>query len=87
MAQLITHPQVTYLLRVRGLSMIDAGLGDDDTIIVDRDQACQWTYRCHCGRRRIYGEVLAVVRPPHQVEDGKPTYPDIVPEDGQTGEV
>ncbi|WP_279635008.1 S24 family peptidase, partial [Ectopseudomonas khazarica] len=31
MAELITHPQATFLLRVRGLSMSEDGLGDGDT--------------------------------------------------------
>ncbi len=35
-AELITHPQATYLLRVRGMSMVDAGIGDNDIMVVNR---------------------------------------------------
>lgn len=33
---LITHPQATFLLRVRGDSMRDIGIDDGDTLVVDR---------------------------------------------------
>ena len=33
---LITHPQATYFLRARGHSMIDAGIFDNDILVVDR---------------------------------------------------
>ena len=33
---LITHPQATYFLRVRGHSMIEAGILHDDMVIVAR---------------------------------------------------
>lgn len=33
---LIKHPQATYLLRVAGPSMREAGIDDGDTIVVDR---------------------------------------------------
>jgi DNA polymerase V len=36
MAQLIKHPAATYLLRVRGESMRDAGIFDNDVVLVDR---------------------------------------------------
>ena len=36
MEQLIKHPQATYLLRVRGESMKDAGIFDNDVVLVDR---------------------------------------------------
>ena len=36
MAQLIQHPQATFLLRVRGESMRDAGIFDGDVVLVDR---------------------------------------------------
>jgi DNA polymerase V len=34
--RLNTHPQATYFMRVRGLSMIDAGIGDGDVVVVNR---------------------------------------------------
>jgi DNA polymerase V len=36
MAQLIKHPQATFLLRVRGESMKHAGIFDNDVVLVDR---------------------------------------------------
>ena len=36
MAQLIRHPQATFLLRVRGDSMRDAGILDGSVVLVDR---------------------------------------------------
>lgn len=33
---LVTHPQATYFLRARGHSMIDAGIFDNDILVVDR---------------------------------------------------
>jgi DNA polymerase V len=34
--QLISHPSATFFVRVRGNSMIDAGINDGDMLIVDR---------------------------------------------------
>ena len=34
--QLIQHPTSTFLLRVSGNSMIDAGINNDDLLVVDR---------------------------------------------------
>lgn len=39
MAQLIKHPQATFLLRVRGESMKDAGVFDNDVVLADRASA------------------------------------------------
>lgn len=36
MAQLIKHPQATYMLRVRGDSMKDAGILDGSVVLVDK---------------------------------------------------
>ena len=36
MEQLIKHPQATFLLRVLGESMKDAGIFDNDVVLVDR---------------------------------------------------
>jgi DNA polymerase V len=33
---LITHPAATFFWRVRGTSMIDAGIGDGDILVVNR---------------------------------------------------
>ena len=36
MEQLIRHPQATFLLRIRGESMREAGIFDNDVVLVDR---------------------------------------------------
>lgn len=87
-AELIAHPQATYLLRVRGLSMVDAGLGDNDIIVVDR------------ALKPSSGNIVVAVVDGDftvkylQMRAGRiklkaanPTFPDIVPKDGQTVEV
>ena len=34
--RLNTHPQSTFFMKVRGLSMVDAGIFDGDVIVVDK---------------------------------------------------
>jgi DNA polymerase V len=88
MAQLIRHPQATFLLRVRGDSMRDAGILDGSVVLVDRaieprhghiviaivdgEFVCK-TFSTRSGRMRL--------------KAANPTYPDIVPKDGQTLDV
>src|SRR5574343_2052122 len=33
---LVTHPQATFIIRVRGMSMVEAGIFDGDLIVVNR---------------------------------------------------
>ncbi|WP_084382856.1 LexA family protein, partial [Curvibacter delicatus] len=33
---LITHPQATFIIQVRGLSMVEAGIFDGDLLVVNR---------------------------------------------------
>ncbi|WOI43805.1 translesion error-prone DNA polymerase V autoproteolytic subunit [Acidovorax sp. BLS4] len=88
MSELVTHPQATFLLRVRGLSMIDAGLGDGDTIIVDRAIK---PANGHIVVAVVDGEFTVKhlqLRAGHmKLKAANPTYPDITPKDGQTVEV
>lgn len=88
MSELVTHPQATFLLRVRGLSMIDAGLGDGDTIIVDRAIK---PANGHIVVAVVDGEFTVKhlqIRAGHiKLKAANPTYPDISPKDGQTVEV
>lgn len=87
-AELIRHPQATYLLRVRGLSMVEAGIDDNDIVVVDR--------ALKPGTGNI---VVAVVDGDFTVKylqlragrvklkAANPTFPDITFKDGQTVEV
>ena len=85
---LITHAQATYFLRASGQSMVEAGIFDNDILVVDR-----------AIKPRHNHIVVAVVDGDFTVKKlyqrlGKiklkaanPTFPDIVPKDGQTIEV
>ncbi|QCS64491.1 translesion error-prone DNA polymerase V autoproteolytic subunit [Achromobacter denitrificans] len=86
--QLIVHPQATFLMRIRGESMKEFGIFDNDAVVVDRalvprhlhivvavvdgDFTCKQLHQLH-GRIKLRA--------------GNPTYPDIVPKEGQTLEV
>jgi DNA polymerase V len=85
---LIKHPLATYLMRVRGASMREAGIEDGDVVLVDRA-----IKPCH-------GHiVVAVVDGDFTVKKlwkrganlklqaANPTYPDILPKEGQQVEV
>src|SRR5450830_1030349 len=85
---LIKHPLATFLMRVRGASMREAGIDDGDVVLVDR--------AIHAGHGHV---VVAVVDGEFTVkrlwkrgaslklQAANPTYPDILPKDGQTVEV
>ena len=82
---LSTHPQATYFMRVRGDSMIEAGIRDGDIVainralephhnslviaVVDNEFTCKRFFQRN-------GQVRLVA--------ANPTYPDIRPKDGQT---
>lgn len=85
---LIKHPLATYLMRVRGASMREAGIDDGDVVLVDRA-----VKPCH-------GHVVVAVVDGEftvkrlwkrganlRLQAANPTYPDILPRDGQTVEV
>lgn len=87
-AELIRHPQATYLLRVRGLSMVEAGIDDNDIVVVDR------------ALKPATGNIVVAVVDGDftvkylQLRAGRvklkaanPTFPDITFKDGQTVEV
>jgi DNA polymerase V len=85
---LITHPQATFLLRVAGASMREAGIDDGDTLVVDR------------AIKPRHGHIVVVVVDGEftvkelyqragrvRLKAANPTFPDIEPKDGQTIEV
>lgn len=85
---LITHAQATYLLRASGHSMTEAGIFDNDILVVDR-----------AVKPRHNHVVVAVVDGDFTVKylyqragriklkAANPTFTDIVPKEGQTIEV
>jgi DNA polymerase V len=85
---LIKHPQATFLMRVRGDSMREAGIDDGDVVLVDR------------AIKAVHGHVVVAVVDGEftvkrlwqrgrnvKLQPANPTYPDILPRDGQTLEV
>ena len=85
---LITHSQATYFLRASGHSMVEAGIFDNDILVVDR-----------AIKPRHNHIVVAVVDGDFTVKQlyqragriklkaANPTFADIVPREGQTLEV
>ena len=87
-AKLITHPQATFLLKVSGESMREAGIFNGDTLVVNK------------AIKPRHGQiVVAVVDGEFTVKQlyqragrvkllpANPTYPPIFPKEGQTIEV
>ncbi len=88
MVQLIKHPQATFLLRVRGDSMRDAGIFDNDVVMVDRaitprsgqivvavvdgEFVCKTLYQ-RAGRIKLKAANV--------------TFPDLIPKEVQTMEI
>jgi DNA polymerase V len=82
---LITHPAATFFWRVRGTSMQGAGIGDGDILIVNR------------ALDPVHGDIVVAevdndftVKYLHRragrvtLVAADPTFPDIVPKEGQT---
>ncbi len=85
---LVPHPQATFLLRVAGASMRDMGIDDGDLLVVDRAVKAN---HGHVVVAIVDGEFT--VKQLHQragrmrLKAANPTFPDIVPKEGQTIEV
>ena len=86
--KLVTHPQATFTMRVRGESMREAGIFDGDVVLVDR------------AVRPQHGMVVVAVVDGEftckqlwkrganvKLKAANPTFADITPKDGQTIEV
>lgn len=85
---LVPHPQASFLIRVAGSSMRDMGIDDGDLLVVDR------------ALKAMHGDIVVAVvdgdftvKQLHQragrirLKAANPTFPDIVPKEGQTIEV
>jgi DNA polymerase V len=85
---LVTHPQATFLLRVSGDSMRDAGIFDDDVLVVNRALRPR---HGHVVVAQVDGDFC--VKYLYQrggrvkLRAANVTYPDIIPAEGQTLEV
>ena len=82
---LMTHPQATYFLRARGPSMIEAGILDNDIMVINRALQAK--------HNRVVVAVVdggLTVKYWHdkggriKLKSSNPTYGEIVPKDGQT---
>lgn len=83
--ELVTHPQATFIIGARGNSMEEAGIFDGDLLIVDR-----------AFKPRNQDIVLAQIDGDYTIKylyqrsgviklkAANPTFPDIVPKEGQT---
>ena len=88
-AQLVVHPMATFLVRVRGDSMKDAGIFDGCVLVVDK------------AIRPAHGHIVVAILDGGDftvkylnkrhgrvwLSAANPTYPDIVPREGQTLEI
>jgi DNA polymerase V len=85
---LITHPQATYFLRARGLSMIEAGIFDNDILVVDRAIKPRHNHIVVAildgdfTVKQLYQRLGRI-----KLKAANPTFPDIVPKEGQTLEI
>ena len=85
---LITHPQATFILRARGHSMVEAGIFDNDLLVVDR--AIVPRHR-HIVVAVVDGDFtvkrLYQLGGRIKLQAANPTFPEIVPNEGQLLEV
>lgn len=85
---LIRHDQATYFLRASGHSMHEAGIFDNDLLVVDRAIKPQHN---HIVVAVVDGEFTVKQLYQRQgrikLKAANPTFPDIVPKDGQTLQV
>lgn len=87
-AQLIRHPQATFLLRARGESMRDVGIFDGDVLVVDRALQAR---NGHVVVAVVDGEfvckMLSMRAGRVALKAANPSYSDIIPQEGQSVEV
>lgn len=87
-AELVRHPQATFLMRARGDSMRDAGIFDGDVLIVDRAVE---PHSGHVVIAVIEGDfvckTLLLRAGRMKLKAANPGFPDIVPREGQTVEI
>jgi DNA polymerase V len=83
-AVLTPHPQATFMWRVSGVSMVEAGIFNGDILVVDRSLEAR------------HGDVVVAqvdndftvkylhLRPRFKLVPANATYPDLIPREGQT---
>lgn len=87
-AQLVKHPQATFLIRARGDSMREAGIFDGDVLLVDKAVTAR---SGHIVIAVVDGEFvckqLQLRAGRMKLKAANPSYPDIIPKEGQVVEV
>ena len=85
---LVVHAQATYFLRASGQSMIEAGIFDNDILVVDRALKPRHGHIVVAVVDGDFTVKLLYQRAGRiKLKAANPTFPDIVPKDGQTIEV
>lgn len=88
MAELIKHPQASFLLRIRGESMRDVGLFDGDVVLVDRAITPRSGHVVVAVvENEFVCKTLQVRAGRIKLKAANPTYPEIVPKESQTVQV
>lgn len=86
--ELISHPQATFLLRARGNSMVEAGIFNNDILVVDRalpprhGQIVVAVLEGEFTVKTLIQRGAAV-----RLQAANPAFPDIVPAPGQSLEI
>ena len=86
---LVIHSQATYFLRASGQSMVEAGIFDNDILVVDRAVKPRHNHIVVAvvdgdfTVKRLYQRAGGQIK----LKAANPTFVDIVPKDGQTIEV
>lgn len=87
-AQLVKHPQATFLMKARGESMREAGIFDGDILLVDKAITPR---NGHIVVAVVDGEFvckqLQLRAGRMKLKAANPCFPDIVPKEGQVVEV
>ena len=85
---LIKHAQATYFMRANGNSMVEAGIFDNDILVVDKAITPRHNHIVVAvvdgdfTVKRLYERLGRI-----KLKAANPTFPDIVPKDGQTLEI
>lgn len=84
LAKLIRHPAATFVMRVSGESMVEYGIFDGDILLVDRAIKPRHGHIVVANLDNEFVVKLLWKRAGViKLKAGNPTYPDIVPRDGQ----
>lgn len=84
--KIIKHPQATFVTQARGHSCVEFGIGDGDYLIVDKAIKARHGHIVIAAVDNDFTVKLLHQRAGGtlRLKAGNPTYPDIVPKDGQT---